>query len=155
MVPFRVPAIISRSFALLLSPSLSLSLSLSLLSLCFSLSLSLSLPPPPVMLFVQLLIPPIPLTFLSTFFLSMYQSHLFALGRGVIKEDTIDTNGDDDMEVLNISFYTTLIASMILSTWARYDAFLHQDPEPTDYCQHVPNLMFANSVRFNFWAFCL
>ena len=39
---------------------------------------------------------------------------------GVIKEDTIDISGDDDIEVLNVSFYATLISSMILSTWARY-----------------------------------
>jgi len=45
-------------------------------------------------------------------------SELRMLTRGTIKEDTIDLNGEDDMEVLNISFYATLISSMFLSTVA-------------------------------------
>jgi len=45
-------------------------------------------------------------------------NELRMLTRGLIKEGTIDLNGEDDMEVLNISFYTTLISSMLLSTVA-------------------------------------
>jgi len=40
------------------------------------------------------------------------------LTRGVIKPNTIDLNGDDDMEVLNQAFYATLFSSMALSTVA-------------------------------------
>lgn len=40
------------------------------------------------------------------------------LTRGVIKPNTIDLNGDDDMEVLNVAFYATLFSSMLLSTIA-------------------------------------
>eukprot|EP00288_Rhodomonas_lens_P020469 CAMPEP_0177690788 /NCGR_PEP_ID=MMETSP0484_2-20121128/954_1 /TAXON_ID=354590 /ORGANISM="Rhodomonas lens, Strain RHODO" /LENGTH=399 /DNA_ID=CAMNT_0019201357 /DNA_START=17 /DNA_END=1216 /DNA_ORIENTATION=+ len=45
-------------------------------------------------------------------------NELRMLTRGTIKEGTLDLNGDDDMEVLNISFYATLISSMFLSTVA-------------------------------------
>ncbi len=40
------------------------------------------------------------------------------LTRGVIKEGTIDVTGEDDMQSLNFSFYSTLISSMILSLLA-------------------------------------
>ena len=40
------------------------------------------------------------------------------LTRGVIKEGTIDVTGEDDMQTLNFSFYSTLISSMILSLLA-------------------------------------
>jgi hypothetical protein len=40
------------------------------------------------------------------------------LTRGVIKEGTIDVTGEDDMQTLNFSFYSTLISSMTLSLLA-------------------------------------
>jgi hypothetical protein len=40
------------------------------------------------------------------------------LTRGVIKEGTIDVTGEDDMQTLNFSFYSTLISSMVLSLLA-------------------------------------
>ena len=40
------------------------------------------------------------------------------LTRGVIKDGTIDVTGEDDMQTLNFSFYSTLISSMTLSLLA-------------------------------------
>jgi hypothetical protein len=40
------------------------------------------------------------------------------LTRGVIKEGTLDINGEDDMQTINFSFYGTLVSSMALSLLA-------------------------------------
>ena len=40
------------------------------------------------------------------------------LTRGVIKENTFDLNGEDDMQTINFSFYGTLVSSMALSLLA-------------------------------------
>eukprot|EP00960_Hanusia_phi_P078116 768782-Hanusia_phi.AAC.16 len=40
------------------------------------------------------------------------------LTRGLVKEGTFDLSGNNDLEILNVSFYTTLLSSMLLSTLA-------------------------------------
>ena len=40
------------------------------------------------------------------------------LTRGIIKEGTLDINGDDDMQTISVSFYSTLLSSMALSLLA-------------------------------------
>ena len=54
----------------------------------------------------------------SILFRRITQGEIRMLTRGVIKSDSIDLNGEDDMEVLNQAFYATLFSSMFLSTVA-------------------------------------